>query len=97
VKNINVNFIWVREVFFLGQTREVRRNYLLTYIQGPIHNMKGKKDPYLHPSEGPNVEMKSRREDKQARLREEKGGAARKTLFGPGEENRLSFQPQKGS
>jgi hypothetical protein len=60
-------------MFFLGQTREVRRNYSLTYIHGPIYNMRGKNKngTYLLSSERTNVEMKSRREDT-ARRKEEK-------------------------
>jgi hypothetical protein len=56
--------------------------------------MKGKKDTYLLRSEGPNVRIKSRREDK-ARRKEEKDDRRRKTLSGP-DENRLPFQAQKG-
>jgi hypothetical protein len=61
-------------MFFLGQTSEVQRNYSLTYIYGPIYNMKGKKYSYLFCSEGPNVEIKSQREDNKARRKEDKGG-----------------------
>jgi hypothetical protein len=53
----------ILDEFFLGQTREVRRSYSLTYIHRPIYNIKGKKYTYLLRSEGPNVEVKSRRED----------------------------------
>jgi hypothetical protein len=66
-------------VFFLGQTRKVRRNYSLTYIHRPIYNVKRKKDTYLLRSEGPNLEMKSRREDEsETKRREEKDGRSKK-------------------
>jgi hypothetical protein len=55
----------ILDEFFLGQTREVRRNYSLTYIHRPIHNMKVKKYTYLLRSE-----VKSRREDEGRRKEE---------------------------